>query len=209
MVPASEFPVAYLVLTNVAREDWCEAVDQRRKVIGRSEEADIRVPRRFQHVSRRHAEIWADRNGIRLRDLHSKCGTHINGVWIKEHREACVTVGDRIWMGGLELKVVEDFATIGKVLAEVDIGSESMADDDTFFGRDETLPLPPKILLAMLTPAELEIVLWMGRGYCDDEELGKILHRSPHTIRTHFKSIFRKLNINSRSEITGFLKRHQ
>jgi LuxR family maltose regulon positive regulatory protein len=71
----------------------------------------------------------------------------------------------------------------------------------TIFGSD----LDP--LLAELSRAELEIVLWMTRGYTTDGEIGKLLYRSPHTVRTQVSSIFNKLGIHSRAELVGWANR--
>lgn len=206
MIPPNDLPLAYLVLTNVKPEDWCAAVDQRRKVIGRSRQTDIRVPSNFQEVSRRHAEIWADRHDVKIRDLGSRAGTNINGVWIEAQQEASVALGDRIWLGGLELQLVAEIPAISKVLAEADLGAGDLPDEGTYISRDRQ-PLPAQILLAELSQAELEVVLWIGRGYLRDGEIGKKLHRSPNTVRTQVNSIFRKLNVHSRAEILSFLKR--
>ena len=62
-------------------------------------------------------------------------------------------------------------------------------------------------MLRQLTAAELEVVLWMYRGYTSDDELGRTLHRSPNTIRTQVGSIFGKLNLHSRTDIVSWLKR--
>ncbi len=111
-------PVAYLVLLNRSPDQWCAVIDQQRKVIGRSRQCEIPLPREFPHVSRRHAEIYADRCGIIIRDLGSRSGTNINGVWIERHQEASLILGDRVWMGGVELEVVSAIPVINQVLAE-------------------------------------------------------------------------------------------
>ncbi len=206
MSRSSDVLPVYLVLTNVSPDEWCAAVDQRRKVIGRSLECDIRVPRQFKQASRRHAEIWEDRHGIKIRDLGSRSGTNINSVWIEKGQEASVVVGDRIWLGGLELEVVSDIPALSKVLAEADLGAGDLPGDSTSIPRRTD---PPRVQLALsaLSQAELEIVLWMGRGYLKDEEIARVLHRSPNTIRTQVNGIFRKLDLHSRADVLSFLKR--
>ena len=47
----------------------------------------------------------------------------------------------------------------------------------------------------------------MCRGYLNDEDLGKMLERSPNTVRTHVGSIFRKLEVCSRAELVSWLRR--
>jgi len=58
-----------------------------------------------------------------------------------------------------------------------------------------------------LTPAELDVLLWICRGYVSDKDLGRVLERSPHTVRTHVASIFKKLKVTSRAELVSWLKR--
>jgi diguanylate cyclase (GGDEF)-like protein len=65
-----------------------------RKVIGRGESAHIVVS--GAEVSRRHAEVWADADGIWIRDLGSSNGTVVNGRRI-ECAQLCE--GDRIEIG--------------------------------------------------------------------------------------------------------------
>src|SRR5579871_2114744 len=101
---------AYLIMTNIEPNDWCVAFTEERTVLGRGERADVRIPSRFPLVSRCHAEVWRDRDGIKIRDVGSTAGTHVNGVWINDQHEAISEIGDRIWMGGVDLQVVDQLA---------------------------------------------------------------------------------------------------
>lgn len=195
----------YLVMTNVDPEDWCVVITELQQTIGRSVEADIPVAQRFPHVSRLHAKVWQDRHFVKIRDLGSLAGTRVNGVWVKDSREATVALGDRIWMGGLELELVDQVSVLAKLLAETQITTNE--DSDSSDTIKITAELPTRYILAGLSQAELEILLWMSRGYVDDAEIAKILHRSPNTIRTQVGSISRKLNVHSRAEIIGWLRR--
>jgi DNA-binding CsgD family transcriptional regulator len=215
VVENDKAPPAYLVMTNVEPEDWCAAFSERRKLIGRDPQAD--VPARYTYVSRRHAEIWANAGNLGIRDLGSKAGTHVNGVWLKANSDTALAVGDRIWLGGIELDVVREVSLIAQVLAESGVVAEAyLKSDDAADDQEESDVLstdfryslqPIRTVLAELSRAELEIVLWMGRGYLDDVALGDRLFRSPHTVRTQVNSIFRKLNLHSRADVLGFLKR--
>ena len=64
-----------------------------------------------------------------------------------------------------------------------------------------------RALAHRLSRAEIDVFLWLGRGYQDDAELAKLLHRSPHTIRTEIKHIFLKLKLHSRAEVICWLRR--
>ena len=111
--------------------------------------------------------------------------------------------------------MVDEISTIAKVLAEASSRPIPMIDlknDDDDASTIHCLPAarlrsPARDALSTLSPAELEIVLWICRGYFEDQEIATKLHRSPHTIRTQIVSIFRKLEVNSRPELTAFIKR--
>lgn len=197
----------YLVMTNIDPEEWCALVTKEHKLIGRSADAEIPLSPRFRHTSRRHAEIWIDKKKIKFRDLASRAGTSVNGVWLKDHCEVSLAIGDRIQMGGLELELVAQVSMLAHILAETGVGLHEAAEGDETIIQRTTAPLPLRFYLRELTPAELEVVLWISRGYLDDEELGKKLFRSPNTVRTQVNSIFRKLNVHSRAQIVSFLKR--
>ena len=211
-----EAPPAFLTMTNVDSEDWCAAFSKRRKLIGRDRDADVSVRR--VRVSRRHAEFWASAPSLGIRDLGSTSGTRINGVWLKPHCDTSLAVGDRIWLGGVELEVIGDVPLLAQVLAESDVVGErqlesaAAATHDPLITKSTEVPYvvqPIRAVLSRLTRAELEILLWMGRGYFDDVELGGKLFRSPHTVRTQINSIYRKLDVHSRADILGYLKRGQ
>ncbi len=53
-----------------------------RHVLGRSEECQIKITE--QGVSKKHAELEVDKQGVTILDLHSSNGTFINGVKIQE-----------------------------------------------------------------------------------------------------------------------------
>jgi DNA-binding CsgD family transcriptional regulator len=214
MARSDRSPSAFLTMTNVDPEDWCAAFSERRKLIGRDHQADI--PIRRARVSRRHAEIWAGASSLGIRDLGSSSGTRINGVWLKANCDTSLALGDRIWMGGIELEVVGDIPLLAQVLAESGLVGERQlpsagtATHDPLVTKSTEVPCavePIRTVLSRLSRAELEILLWMGRGYLDDVELGGKLFRSPNTVRTQVNSIYRKLDVHSRADILGYLKR--
>ena len=57
-------------------------------------------------VSRRHAEIEVGPGGVRLRDLASRNGVHVNGV---PRRSATLQPGDRVRIGKVELQLAAGF----------------------------------------------------------------------------------------------------
>jgi len=54
--------------------------------------------------------------------------------------------------------------------------------------------------LYTLTHREKEIIILMAKGY-SDKDIAKSLYLSTHTVRTHFKNIFRKMDASSRTEV--------
>nr|MCU0636220.1 FHA domain-containing protein [Gemmatimonadaceae bacterium] len=72
-------------------------------VIGREAACDL--PIADPEVSRRHAELSADPDGLRVRDLGSRNGTFVNGVQVTDAR---LMAGDTLAVGGVELIVIED-----------------------------------------------------------------------------------------------------
>ena len=152
-----------------------------------------------------------------IRDLGSCSGTRINGVWLKANCDAALAVGDRIWIGGIELEVVGDVPLFaGQVLAESGVLGERQlqsagtANHDPLITKSTEVPYvvePIRTVLSQLSRAELEILLWMGRGLSRLRRIGRQLFRSPNTVRTQVNSIYRKLDVHSRADILGYLKR--
>ncbi len=172
--------------------------------MGRSLEADIRIPAKYSSVSRAHAAIWYDR-GIWLQDLGSSAGTLINGITIKPQKEFQLSLADSLWLGGVELNVVAEIHD-GYVFDPHVVG-----EMDTRIPTDHEIEANSHSQEAAtsLTHAELEVVLWISRGYTGLPELTEKLFRSPHTIRAQLRSIFRKLGIHARDEVVAWFQRNK
>jgi DNA-binding CsgD family transcriptional regulator len=191
-------PVGFLVLTNIPEGEWSFPIETEKSVIGRSRSADIVINSRYHSVSRRHAAVWADRRGMWISDLGSSSGTNVNGVWVDHVPRAGLVVGDVIALGEVELEVrgeVDDLAsTFPHLLEEIPTKLRQFT------------PLARAMALK-LSPAEIDVMLWISRGFQDDVEIARQLHRSPNTVRTEIGSIFRKFGLHSRAELMGWLKR--
>src|SRR5689334_13087164 len=74
--------------------------DDRAVVVGRGIDCAIRLE--HDTISRQHAELRADAEGIVLRDLGSSNGTRLNGVLVRQSRAAAE---DRVGFGALEFRV--------------------------------------------------------------------------------------------------------
>jgi DNA-binding CsgD family transcriptional regulator len=190
---------AYLTIVNAP--EWHTAIDRDKRIIGRGPDVAIRVPDRFRSVSRNHASVWADdRHRLWIRDLNSRLGTAVNGVLLSCDLPVQIVVGDRLMLGDLELDLV------GGPQMTADLNKIEVSE------VEETSRYPPAIanlgkapaeFVEELTPAELEIVLWLCRGFTRLQAIGRKLHRSPHTVRTQLGSIFRKTGVHSREELVG------
>lgn len=197
---------AYLFIVNVPHDQWSAAIVRMEQTIGRGPEASIVIPDRFRAVSRRHADIWTDASDqLFIRDLGSRCGTEVNGIQLKPHEQYAVVVGDRIKLGELELQVAASLAPLPQIVAELSV--PNLLDTWDVLEGETSREEDARELLSKVSNAELEVILWLCRGYTQLEAIGRKLHRSPHTVRTQLNSIFRKLNVHSRDELVGKLRR--
>jgi DNA-binding CsgD family transcriptional regulator len=69
--------------------------------------------------------------------------------------------------------------------------------DQTFRGH---------VIIFSLSPAELRVAMMIKKGF-SSEEIARLLHVSPHTVKTHRKNIRKKLNIhNSNINLASYLR---
>jgi DNA-binding CsgD family transcriptional regulator len=186
---------ACLVLVNIPRNEWCYPITEKKQLIGRSPEAEIAIPQFHRTVSRRHGSIWQEKGTVLFCDRGSSGGTRINGVWLTANEPASLVVGDRLTLGGAELRLVP--ASRDRDRRNDEKSQKTKRADQTVILKTPE-PLITRTSLNTLSHCELNIVLWMARGFVRDEELGRQLHRSPNTIRTQISSISKKLGLKSR-----------
>ena len=61
-------------------------------------------------------------------------------------------------------------------------------------------------VITSLSPMELRVAVMIKRGF-DSEETARLLQISPHTVKTHRRSIRRKLGImNSKINLSSYLR---
>lgn len=82
-------------------------------VVGRAIGCDIPVV--DQTVSRRHAEITLDADGVRVRDMGSSNGTFVNGARVAA---AAIAVGDVVAFGAMAFRLVHTDPPAADTLAE-------------------------------------------------------------------------------------------
>jgi DNA-binding CsgD family transcriptional regulator len=195
---------ACLVMVNVPTSQWCYSVNERRQKIGRAADAAIKIPQQYRSVSRDHARIWCDPRGTWLSDDGSSCGTRVNGIWLRAGEPSLIMMGDRLTFGSAEFRLLpplkkRDPQRNGELHSSSDPGKTAV------FRTPE--PLVTRLTLQTLSHCEHNIVLWMARGYIQEEELGRILHRSPNTVRTQIASVLKKLKLHSRVTVLNQLMR--
>ena len=139
-------------------------------VVGRAADAQIRLDR--VSVSRRHAELLADRRGgWRIRDLGSRNGTSVNGRPVAG--EQPLHAGDRIGLGGFELELAVPSASsagdVGPSEQTSATGGTAILLADALGGRVEALGemAPPLVAAAHLTAiTELSLELLRTADPC-------------------------------------------
>ena len=200
-----ESVTAYLLMTNVSHHEWQAPVYERSQVIGRLPDCDIVIPEEFVHVSRQHAEVGSDKDGLWIQDRGSSGGTQLNGVPLVPSARTRAEIGDKVSLGGLELYFVSPDASILEELTD---------ESDTEGKTRRTVQFTAKsiktvgdVRLSSLSPAELEIVRWICRGLTTFDEIGRKLFRSPHTVRTQLGSVFKKLNVHSREQLLALMRK--
>ena len=193
-------------MTNVPPHVWQASVLDRPQVIGRLPDCDIVVPSEYVHVSRQHAVVGVDQDGLWIQDLGSSGGTQLNGVPLIPRAQTRAVIGDRMLLGGLELYFVSPEASVlddsGMLFSE-----QPLTTRKTFVFTPQSVKTVGGVQLNCLSPAELEVVRWMCRGLTTVDEIGRKLFRSPHTVRTQLGSVFKKLEVHSREELLALLRR--
>lgn len=195
---------ACLIMVNVPTSQWCYPVSEKRQTIGRATDAAIKIPQHYRSVSREHAKIWRDERGVWLGDAGSSCGTRVNGIWLKAGEPSVIMLGDRLTFGSAEFRLLPPLKK-----RDPKRNGESQPSNDP--GKTAVFrtpgPLVTRMTLQALSHCEHNIVLWMARGYIQEDELGQILHRSPNTIRTQIASVLKKLKLHSRVTVLNQLIR--
>lgn len=97
-------PMAYIVAFGSVKRELFE-LEGESMVLGRERKARVSISD-FQ-VSRRHAEILADGDGWKIRDLGSRNGFHLNGELVPSGGEAPLVAGDELVFGKTPLRVYE------------------------------------------------------------------------------------------------------
>jgi DNA-binding CsgD family transcriptional regulator len=180
---------------------------------------DHRVPKLF-------ARLWAMENPM---DSHPCVAAFLKngpGAYLRSaleedavwKRRAHYRLVDRVL--GIEDMVSVFLAPSNGTLVMLHAGSRAQVNSpSTLRLADEFAALATALLVARggfaakqlalpgkkLTPREIEILNWVGKGK-QNIEIASILGRSPHTIRKHLENIFSKLGVETRTAAVDGLR---
>lgn len=111
---------------------------------------------------------------------------------------AVVELGDVLWIGGMEIELVDRVGHLARVCPQ------TVAPSDQRTIRQWMTP--ERTAGRQLGAKLIELLLWFSRGLTDAVHLGRKLNRSPLTIETQFRSIFRTLDVHSKNQLQHWLK---
>jgi DNA-binding CsgD family transcriptional regulator len=148
-------------------------------VIGRGEEADIRLEARG--VSRAHTKlVLAGVDSVTVVDLQSKNGTFINGRAVDA---AALEEGDELGIG------------------PVAVFRFTVRDEDEIPATKTAATLPA---LQTLTTREREVAELVAQGL-SNPAIAERLSIKPRTVTSHLEHVFAKLGVRSRTELTRIM----
>lgn len=160
-------------------------------------------------VEREHLLIRRDRYGTKILPLHGGA-VFLNANPLTAQGETTLVKGDRVRLGsprvGVDLIVI-----CSSELSGLSLGPEGEEQDGNVSAFESVLAGRKSAKAAWgsgmlsLTPAEYEIVAWIGRGVHDLEEIAARLFRSVNTVRTQLNRIYDKLEVHSKAELCAFI----
>ncbi len=80
--------------------------------IGRDKSSDVHLPSLM--ISRQHAVLYSGPYGVRIVDLHSTNGTHVNGQKVMSHT---LSHGDRVVVGNFAIEFVAETGRLDEIVA--------------------------------------------------------------------------------------------
>jgi transcriptional regulator with AAA-type ATPase domain/pSer/pThr/pTyr-binding forkhead associated (FHA) protein len=132
-------PRFFRLRVSVQGEDVCFTVRPGENVIGSRGTCDIALP--GPGVSRRHALLLSNPDGLEIQDLGSKNGTYVNGARVERCR---VAAGDAIRVGAIPLVIEDIEASDGELAISLDTPAEtSTPSQATGTGTGESSRWPP------------------------------------------------------------------
>ena len=164
----SDFRVKLVFTTERGQHETMD-LDPGSYIIGRSKEADVRVPPEFKTVSRQHAKLVVDEAGVVIEDLGSHAGLMINGEIVTRQE---VEDGDVITLGelGFRVHLPERQAVVAsrRVLGAMSVGVEDLTQalDEI---EDKTRAVFAEVAKRIVGQNEIIRQVWaaiLARGHC-------------------------------------------
>jgi DNA-binding CsgD family transcriptional regulator len=150
-------------------------------IVGRAKSAQIVI--RDATVSRRHARLVRTPELLLLEDLVSANGTFVNGLPVTQ---LSLRLGDNVRFGGVPCGI-----------SLSPLALRTPGDEESTYEIPRT---EDGCKDGQLTSAQLEIVALIEGGL-SEMQIAARLHKSPHTIHTHVKAIYRRLSVHTRAEL--------
>jgi DNA-binding CsgD family transcriptional regulator len=126
----------------------------------------------------------------------------LNSLPVATRARVPLRPGDRLWLDGMPPK--DDLIVVAQDIYQDSITVTADCNSSASPSRLQSLPSHHSEFQG-LTRAEYEIVAWMARGVVEFKDLQTQLGRSVNTIRTQLALVYRKLGVNSRTELLGLL----
>jgi DNA-binding CsgD family transcriptional regulator len=158
-------------------------------------------------VAAAHAQVRRDRYGIWVLPLNDG-KVFLNSNPLTAQGEIALVKGDRVRLGSPRVGVDLLVMCSGELAAAASDRDEEAEENSS---AAKTSPRKKRRQVAggagmlNLTPAEYEIVSWIGRGVEDLEEIAARLFRSVNTVRTQLNRIYDKLDVHSKAELCTYI----
>lgn len=151
-------------------------------IVGRTKRSQIVIA--DSTVSRQHSRFNCTGQDLVLQDLDSSNGTFVNErriTWCN------VYVGDHVCFGG-----------IACAIATSPLACQQPCECESTFHIRRVQGGTNQ--LESFTPAQHEIIEKVMEGH-GETQIAVLLGKSPHTIHTHLKAIFKRVGVHSRAEL--------
>lgn len=173
---------------------WTYQVVEGDAVVGRGTGSEVTLL--HSTVSRHHARILCDRNGLRVLDEDSSNGTFVNGTKVAPYTHAPFKAGDLLTFGVVHLQVTQRKAipspsAMSQTKSTTEIDSVSRVED-FLLGVDSLGSGPLRVLPLLL------------RGYTE-KEIAAEIHRGVSTVHTHVHTILRHFGVSSTKKLFAML----
>ena len=164
--------------------------------VGRSSKCSFIVSDRS--VSRFHAEVTVSDQKVQIKDLGSRNGTYVDGVWIKQ-QEVEVQSGQSVRFGIAQFLIISQ--------EDLQVSPHEVSEGSTYFVEKKRFMRP--VALDDLSSAQRRVLDQLLKGL-SEKQIAPVLHIKPNTVHNHVKEIYRRMGVNTRSELMAlFIEGYQ